>query len=393
MQNRRVFLKNCALAMAGAGAAPAWLTRTLQAGEAKGKVLVAIFQRGAADGLNIVAPVADKRYYDLRPAIAIKRNEALQLDARFALHPALQPLKSIWDERQLAIVHAAGSPDATRSHFDAQDYMESGTPGVKSTRDGWLNRTLAKSEKPSPVRAIAMGQQLPRALRGANPAVAVNGIQNFRVADRDSSEMFQTMYAKSVDTTLHGPGQDTFEAVRLLESIQKRGYTPAAPYPRGRLAESLKQIAQLIKSDVGLEVAFADIGGWDHHVNEPVQLENRLTEFGGALAAFYRDLGDRMQDVAVVTMSEFGRTARENGGRGTDHGHANCMFILGGGIPGGKVYGPWPGLEPEQLYEGRDLAVTTDFRDVMASVAKRQFRIANASAIFPGFHAGRDVFA
>jgi uncharacterized protein (DUF1501 family) len=398
MVNRRVFLKNCALAMAGFGSAPAWLARTMQAGQGKGKVLVAIFQRGAADGLNIVAPVGEKRYYELRPSIAVPGNQAVELDGRFALHPSMAPLKPLWDEGQLAVVHATGSPDPTRSHFDAQDFMESGTPGLKSTRDGWLNRAIP-STKGSPVRAVAVGQQLPRALRGRNAAVAVNGIQNFRVKDSESAEMFQNMYAGSVDTTLNGPGKDTFEAVRLLESIQKRGYTPSAQYPRGRFAESLKQIAQLIKADAGLEVAFADTGGWDHHVNEVGAqitlgpLANKLTEFGGAMAAFYRDLGDRMQDVTVVTMSEFGRTARENGNRGTDHGHANCMFVMGGGIPGGKVYGKWPGLEQEQLYEARDLAVTTDFRDVLSSVIRRQVGLRDIGAIFPGFQTGPDVFA
>jgi uncharacterized protein (DUF1501 family) len=398
MSNRRVFLKNCALAMAGIGSAPAWLARTMQAGQRKGKVLVAIFQRGAADGLNIVAPVGERRYYELRPAIAVPRKEGVDLDGRFALHPSMAPLKALWDEGQLAVVHATGSPDPTRSHFDAQDYMESGTPGRKSTRDGWLNRAMP-STKGSPVRAVAVGQQLPRALRGRNAAVAVNGVQNFRVNDPESAEMLQTMYAGSVDTTLHGPGKDTFEAVRLLESTQKRGYMPSAQYPRGRFSESLKQIAQLIKSDAGLEVAFTDMGGWDHHVNEvgaqitQGPLANQLTQFGGALAAFCRDLGDRMQDVMVVTMSEFGRTARENGNRGTDHGHANCMFVMGGGIPGGKVYGKWPGLEQEQLYEGRDLAVTTDFRDVLSSVVKRQLGLKDTSLIFPGFQAGADVLA
>lgn len=406
MSTRRIFLRNSALAMVGVGAAPLWLKRALYAADApapRKKVLVAIFQRGAADGLNIVVPHAEKRYYELRPTIAVpppsrspdrREDAAIDLDGFFGLHPALAPLKPVWDGGHLAIVHAAGSPDPTRSHFDAQDFMESGTPGEKATPDGWMNRAEgAHTGRVSAVRAVAMGPVLPRALRGPNPAVAVQNLSDFQVRNADAAAAFETLYAGSHDPLLGTAGRETFAAVALLRSVQKRTYEPAADahYPRGRFGDSLRQIAQLIKADVGVEMAFADVGGWDHHVNETGarasqgQLAARLTEFGQGLAAFWRDLGDRMGDVALVTMSEFGRTARENGDRGTDHGHANCMFVMGGGVRGGKVYGAWPGLQQEQLHEGRDLSLTTDFRDVLGEMVTVHSGNADLSRVFPGY--------
>ena len=402
MFSRRVFLKSSALAMVGVGATPAWLSRALYAQDApspRKKVLVAIFQRGAVDGLNVVIPHGEKRYYEMRPTIAIPRpngtpETAIDLDGMFGLHPSLSALKPIFDSGELAIVEAVGSPDPTRSHFDAQDYMESGTPGRKATGDGWLNRALPpETGKLSPVRAISMGAALPRALRGRNDAVAINNLAEFQVKDAPSSMGFESMYGNSADKVLNGTGRETFEAVKLMQAIQKQAYDPAnrAKYPNGRLGQSLMQIARLIKSNVGLEVAFTDVGGWDTHVNEvgakpsQGQLANLLADFGNSLAAFYKDLGDRMTDVTVVTMSEFGRTAKENGNRGTDHGHANVMFAFGGGVKGGKVYGDWPGLEPEQLYENRDLNLTTDFRDILGELVTRQLGNRNMATVFPGF--------
>jgi uncharacterized protein (DUF1501 family) len=394
-------LQNSAVAMFGFGATPVWLERALAANQnsSRKKVLVAIFQRGAADGLNIVVPYAETAYYQGRPSIAIPRpgsgeHAAIALDERFALHPNLKALAPMFAEKKLAIVHACGSPDATRSHFDAQDYMESGTPGIKSTRDGWLNRSLDGGQKSeSPIRAVSMGPVLARALRGGNAAVALNSVKDFQVRDAMAGEEYMARYAASGDTQLKGTGKDTFEAIRLLESLRKVDYMPAngASYPNGRLGRSLQQIAQMIKADAGLEVAFADLGGWDHHVNEVGAtprlgpLANLLTEFGGSLAAFYQDLGARMEDVVVVTMSEFGRTARENGSRGTDHGHANAMFVFGGEIAGGKVLGKWPGLEREQLHEGRDLAVTTDFRAVLGEVVRNHLGQRDLARVFPGY--------
>ena len=395
--NRRAFLKSSALAMFGVGAAPAWLARAAGATEGNGgrkKILIAIFQRGAVDGLNVVVPFGDRHYYDLRPSIALPQSSVLDLDGFFGLHPSLAPLKPVFDASHLAIVEAVGSPDPTRSHFDAQDYMESGTPGLKATRDGWLNRALpAPPKSPSPVRAVSIGTGLPRSLRGANAAVAVNNLNEFQIRDAVSSNTFESMYAGTVDRVLNGTGRETFDAVKIMQSIQKQPYTPAsgAKYPNGRFGQAMQQIARLIKSDVGLEVAFADVGGWDTHVNEVAanptqgQLANLLTDFGAGLAAFYQDLGDRMQDVTVVTMSEFGRTARENGNRGTDHGHANVMFVMGGDIRGGKVYGDWPGLANEQLYEGRDLALTTDFRDVLGELVSKHLGTRDITKVFPGY--------
>ena len=413
--SRRIFLRDSAIAMVGVGTSPLWLERaalavnsTAATGQRK-KVLVAIFQRGAADGLNIVVPHGEQRYYDLRPTISVprpaagiaKEDSVIDLDGMFGLHPSLAPLKPLWDKQQLAIVHAAGSPDPTRSHFDAQDYMESGTPGIKATNDGWLKRALPPADaKPSPVRAVSLGPTLPRAMRGRNDAVAVENLNSFNVRDAATAKSLEAMYAGTGDQVLNGTGRATFEAVALLQSLQKTPYQPAAgaQYPAGRFGESLRQIAQMIKADVGVEVAFADLGGWDHHVQEVGpkasvgQLANRLTEFGGSLAAFYQDLGDRMEDVVVVTMSEFGRAAKENGDRGTDHGHANAMFVMGGPVQGGKVYGQWPGLAPEQLYENRDLALTTDFRDILSEAVYSHLGNQQIAKVFPGYQGGTNKF-
>jgi uncharacterized protein (DUF1501 family) len=402
MTSRRVFLKNSALAMFGVGTAPAWLSRALYATDApspRKKILITIFQRGAVDGLNVVVPFGEKRYYELRPTIAIPKpdgtpDSAIDLDGFFGLHPSLAPLKEIFADGRLAIVEAVGSPDPTRSHFDAQDYMESGTPGLKATSDGWLNRALPSARGPvSPVRAVAAGAALPRALRGRNEAVAVDNLDSFQIRDARSSTAFENMYASTLDTVLNGAGRETFDAVKIMQSIQKRPYTPSsgAAYTRTRFGTSMEQIARMIKADAGLEVAFADVGGWDTHVNEVGakasvgQLPNLLADFGRNLAAFYRDLGDRMADVVVVTMSEFGRTAKENGNRGTDHGHANVMFVMGGAVRGGKVYGEWPGLEQEQLYEGRDLNLTTDFRDVLGELVTAHLGNRDLKHVFPGY--------
>lgn len=397
MSTRRIFLKNSALAMVGFGAAPLWMQRAVCASDSarRKKILVTIFQRGAADGLNIVVPFQEKQYYALRPSIAIpspgKTNGALDLDGQFGFHPTLEPLKKLYDDKLLAIVNATGSPDPTRSHFDAQDYMESGTPGRKSTHDGWMNRMLSSPAEASPVRAVAIGPRLPRSLRGPNSAVALNTIENFRVRDESAAMAFESMYADAQDVRLNAAGKETFQALKLLESLRTHRYAPAngAAYPQGRLGASLMQVAQLIKAGVGVEVAFADMGGWDHHANESARLTNMLREFGGSLAAFTRDLGDRMADVVVVTMSEFGRTVRQNGSVGTDHGHANAMFAIGGPVAGGKIYGRWPGLEPEQLHEGRDLDITTDYRDVLGEMVTSHLGLPDAGKVFPQFQAAQ----
>jgi uncharacterized protein (DUF1501 family) len=406
--NRRFFLKSSGVALASLGAAtqaPSFLARALAQSGSRRKVLIAIFQRGAMDGLNAVIPYGDQDYYSLRPNLAVPRPQssaavsapaAIDLDGHFALHPALAPFKPIYDAGQLAIIHAVGSPDSTRSHFDAQDYMEIATPGVKSTPDGWLNRLLqAKPDgQATPFRAVAMGATLPRTLQGRAPSLAMTNLNDFaiRAGGGQAGALqsgFEALYEQSANDALRGTGRETFEAVKLLKRVNPAQYQPsaAARYPRGRFGESLRQVAQLIKSDIGLEVAFTDIGGWDTHANQGAgqgQLANRLTEFSQGIAALYADLQERAGDVVILTMTEFGRTARENGNRGTDHGHASCMFVLGGEVKGGKVYGQWPGLKGGQLHEGRDLALTTDFRDVFAEVAARHLGVRDTSTIFPG---------
>ena len=406
MLTRRVFIRGSAIVMAGTGAAPRWLARAASASDAKRKTLVAIFQRGAADGLNIVVPFGDKRYYELRPALGIRApggqsgppnvpgNALVDLDGYFALNPAMQPLKPLWDRQQLAIVEATGSPDPSRSHFDAQDYMESGTPG-KTSGDGWLNRALEPvGTDTSPVRAIAMGSQLPRTLRGNNSAIAVNNAQQFQMGNENAAAIVESMYAASADSQLSRAGKDAFAALKTIRSINEQQYNPSsgAQYgPGGELGRALQQIARLIKANVGVEAAFAEIGGWDHHGNENPQLSNLLRQFSSALSAFCTDMGDRMEDIVLVTMSEFGRTAQENGNAGTDHGHGSVMMVLGGPVRGGKVYGKWPGLEKEQLYEGRDLAVTTDFRAVLGELIRGQLRQKDLSQVFPGFEIGEPL--
>jgi uncharacterized protein (DUF1501 family) len=315
---RRDFLGFSAGASLLALSGTAWAAST----DAGPKRLVIVLLRGAVDGLNVVVPYGEEAYYAKRPTIAIARpgaeNGAFALDEHFGLHPALSGLLPLWQAKQLAFVHATGSPDPTRSHFDAQDYMESGTPGRKGTSDGWLNRALAPQKIISPVRAVSLGSALPRALRGRNDAVAVNNLNEFQVRDQRSSTSFESMYAGTLDKVLNGTGRETFDAVKLMQSIQKQTYTPAngARYPGGRLGPSLMQIARLIKADVGLEVAFTDMGGWDTHANEvgpkssQGQLANLLGELGQSMAAFYQDLGDRMADVTIVTMSSTQRPVR-----------------------------------------------------------------------------------
>ena len=398
---RRVFLKSGGVAMVGLSSLPAFLQRAVAGTPMPNrKKLVVLFQRGAADGLNTVVPFAERDYYRLRPSIAIPEprrggeQAAVDLDGFFGLHPSLAPLEPLFKQGQFAIVHAAGSPDTTRSHFDAQDYMESGTPGMKATEDGWLNRTLQAQPEPgaSPFRAVAMGPNLPRALRGTAPAVALPDVRQFQVIAQSPvvEGGFEALYAETVDQALRGTGTKTFEAIDMLRKANPSRFQPenGADYPRSRFGQSLQQVAQLLKADVGLEVCFLDSGGWDHHVNEggvQGQLSNLLRDLGHGLAAFHRDMGARMEDIVFVTMSEFGRTAHENGNRGTDHGHANCMFVMGGAVKGGKVYGRWPGLGPGQLYEGRDLALTTDFRSVLGEIISTHIGSKDLKTVFPGF--------
>jgi len=406
MISRRVFLKDGAFAMVSLGFAPSFLARTAFAAAPpqRARQLIAIFQRGAVDGLNMVVPFGDAEYYRARPSIAIARpgrdDAAIDLDGFFGLNPRLRPLKPFWDDRRLAIVHACGSHDATRSHFDAQDFMESATPGIKSTGDGWLNRYLQarRDEAGSSFRAVSLTQQLPRALQGVAPAVAMSQLSQFGVRNDRVGASFEEQYAAAADHVLNGTGRDTFDAIRTLKTADPSRYQPehGADYPRSPFGQALKQIAQLSKAGVGLEVAFAELGGWDTHVNQggvQGQLATRLDDFGRSVAALVTDLGDRMEQTVVLTMSEFGRAVSENGNRGTDHGHGNAMFVIGGHVRGGRVYGRWPGLAREKRYDGRDLAVTTDFRDVFGEIVVRHLGLEDPHAVFPGYMLKTSNFA
>ncbi len=455
--HRRVFLKGGAVALLALGSPPGFLARAAMGASALGsrtgrrKTVVFVFQRGAVDGLNMVVPFGDSAYYGARKSIAVEApragdaGRALDLDGFFGLHPALSPLHELYGRGEMAIVHACGSPHPTRSHFDAQDYMETATPGDKATRDGWLNRLLAETEShacvcdghgagpvgegrtlddaaahanehavgqralgragsgPSPLRGVALSAKMPRALRGRYETVAIPDLEEFGVAGgRDAglegavARLYRTNDSPGGTMDLLTDAADgSFDAIELIKRTDPLSYNPSAgaDYPGTDFGRSLRQIAQLIKADAGVEVAFTDIGGWDTHIGQGGangQLANRFTELGRGIRAFYDDLGDLMEDVLVVSMCEFGRTVQENGSGGTDHGHGNCMMLLGGAADGGQVLGGWPGLEREQLYEGRDLAITTDFRDVFAEVALRhlgahQLDKAGFGAVFPGF--------
>jgi uncharacterized protein (DUF1501 family) len=382
---RRDFLKSAL----GLPLLAPFASRLVFADTPRPRTLVWIFLRGALDGLSAVIPYGESRYFSLRPSIALPApgtdGGALNLDGSFALHPQLAPLLPLWERKELALIHACGSPDPTRSHFDAQDFMETGTPGVKSTTDGWLNRYLQHVAAPKlDLRALSLTQTLPRAMQGAAATLAVQKLSDFSLRTPLGEGSFEAMYAGSVDRVLRG----TFPAVHELERVGKVAVSDA--YPKGRLGEALRQIAQLVRAEVGLEIAFTDAGGFDTHVRQGAstgQLSSRLSELGQALATFAADMGGRLRDVCVVVSSEFGRTVRENGNGGTDHGHGNVMFVLGGAVSGGHVHGHWPGLDAAQLYEGRDLAITTDFRSTWIDILRHHLRFARAAELFPEFTA------
>jgi uncharacterized protein (DUF1501 family) len=413
--DRRYFIKSGGLALASLGfmaVAPRFLhqfahAQALTEKNRERKILIVIFQRGAVDGLNMVVPFGESEYYDLRRTIAIpKPNQtdgAVSLDGFFGLHPSLKPFETLWRNKQLAVIHSSGSPDNTRSHFDAQDYMESATPGNKGTRDGWLNRVLqtSQSKEDSAFRAVSLTQSTPRSFLGKYPTVALTNLSDFSIRAGAYSKSvqggFEDIYERNAKDALGETGKETFEAINFLKKANPAQYKPenGAQYPNTRFGQSLLQIAQMIKADIGLEIAFAESGGWDTHTNQGGsrgQLANLLRDFGTAIAALAQDLGKRMDDVLILTMSEFGRTARENGGRGTDHGHGNAMLVIGNAVKGGKVYGEWKGLKSSELYEGRDLAVTTDFRDVFAEVSQKHLGNKNFDKIFPNYSVNPSKF-
>lgn len=397
--------------MVSLGAAPAFLARAAASSRATNgpgrPLLVVIFQRGAADGLNMVVPHAEGPYYDLRPGIAIARpgmtDGALDLDGTFGLHPRLQPLQPLWNNGSLAVVHACGSHDPTRSHFDAQDFMESAAPGDRSIRDGWLNRYLQVGLIADPLRGVAVTSTMPRALAGTGAALSMASIEQFDLlggAHGPGVAQLKRAYLGATDSEFQEAALAAFEAMDELGAITNDRYEPTggAEYPDSPFGQALQDIAQLAKAEVGLEVAFAETSNWDHHVNEggaEGQLANRLDELATGIEALSVDLGARLADTVIVTMSEFGRTVAENGNRGTDHGHGNVMLLAGGPVRGGTVYGTWPGLAESDRYDGRDLAVTTDFRDVFAELLTGHLGIGEVwlDQVLPGFTAPTPVGA
>ncbi len=415
--NRRAFFKNTGLALLSLGVGPSFLQRTALAAPEPGafgrrKVLVTLFQRGAMDGLMAVPPLDEAALKKFRPRLAMSASRAsgdaalLDLDGAFGLHPAFQPLLPWWQDGRLAVVHAVGSPDPTRSHFDAQDFMETGTPGRKGTASGWLNRVSGLlGHEATPFRSVAMTSALPRSLYGEAPALAVSRLEDFQVRapgggleQGSVGQGFEALYEQTSQELLHDVGGETFDALEMLRQagLTRPGDyrpTPGANYPRSPLGESLRQVAMLIKAEIGLEVAFAETGGWDTHVQQGTAtgtFARRADDLARSIAAFWTDLGTYRDDVVVMTMTEFGRTVRENGSGGTDHGHGSCLFVLGNGVEGGKVHGHFERLTDGFLYEGRDLPVTTDFRAVFGGVARTHLRLAPDAELFPGW-AGKDL--
>lgn len=398
--NRRKFLQQLGLLSGGTIVAigtHGWAARSAIS-SSKPQRLIVVFLRGAVDGLNVVIPYAESSYYDARLLIAIappnQKNGAIDLDGNFGLHPALNSVMPLWQQGSLAFVHACGSPDATRSHFDAQDYMESGTPGIKTTQDGWMNRLLSLMPSQSPIQAVNVGATMPRILTGSRAIATLPGSKEANrplPIDRPQmSEAFNQLY--SGNDALSKAYQEARAARQQIMANLDQEMMQAnngAPSPSG-FAKDTQQLARLMVKDSSVQLAFMALGGWDTHINQggvTGQLARNLKSLGEGLATLRQGLGDIYADTAVVVMSEFGRTVHENGNGGTDHGHGNVMWLMGGKIKGGKVYGQWPGLAQAQLYEGRDLAVTTDFRDIIASLLSRHLQLdgSKINQIFPKY--------
>lgn len=409
MTTRRAFLKSGGLALfaAGLGGVPTFIAKAAAGNKLwspykKNKMLVCIFQRGAMDGLMAVTPFTDSYLQKARPNLFMTAAKSsarplIDLDGKFGLHPAMQSFESLFREKRLAIVHGVGSPNNTRSHFDAQDYMESGTPFNKGTESGWLNRAvgLLGHEAASPFQAVSLTSSLPRSFYGDNATVAISNLQDFAIrmrgnpmASNTAARSFEELYDNTSSGLLNKTGKESFEAVKILKSADVKNYSPAngAVYPASPLGNSLKQIAQLIKMDVGLEIGFAECGGWDTHYNQGTEngtFSRNVNDLSSAITAFWTDMGQYQDDVEVMTMTEFGRTVSQNGSNGTDHGRGSCMFILGNDVKGGMVYGKVPELAIENLEDRRDLPVTTDFRAVFNEVATSHLKLRNNSQLFP----------
>lgn len=386
---------------------PVWMPRLAFAPynvSPRGDVLVCLFLRGAADALNIVAPYAEDEYYHQRPTIALARPDdaraqasqrVIDLDGFFGLHPALASLMPAWQAKELAFVHACGAPDESRSHFQAMELMERGVAAQSGPASGWLGRHLASldTNNASPLRALGIGERVPRMLQGNVPATALRSIADFHLrgdgaAVQELQRALARLYAD--DALLGENGRETLDTLALIEKLNATGYTPRnnIQYPDSELGMGLKQIAALLKAKVGLEVACVDVGGWDTHVAQgggEGAMAELLRDVGASLAAFYDDVRDFSKELSIVVMSEFGRRVQENGGLGTDHGHGSVMWLLGGGMRGGRVHGEWKGLQREHLFEQMDLAVTTDYRDVLGEVLFKRLGNAKLDAVFPNY--------
>jgi uncharacterized protein (DUF1501 family) len=415
MTSRRAFLKAGGLALVGLGlgGVPGFMARAADSQKRivlykRSKVLVCIFQRGAMDGLMAVSPFNDPYLREARPDLFMSpaRNgtgkSLFDLDGTFGLHPALQAFEPLFREKRLAIVHGMGSPNNTRSHFDAQDYMESGTPFSKSTTSGWLNRAVGLlGHDASPFQAVSLTSAMPRSLYGDQPALAIRDLKDFALQSKGTpldlsttAQSFESLYDQTSSALLKQTGKESFEAMKILQQAQTGKYAPApgVVYPTTALGTSLKQIAQLVKMDVGLEVAFAESGGWDTHFNQGTgngTFARNAQDFSSSIAAFWADLAAYQDDVTILTMTEFGRTVKQNGTRGTDHGRASCSFIIGNDVKGGLVHGAMQPLAVENLEDGRDLAVTTDFRSIFSEVAGTHLAIQNNRVLFPDWEGKR----
>jgi uncharacterized protein (DUF1501 family) len=410
MVTRRAFIKSGSLALfaAGLGGVPSFIAQAANSHKLTGpykknKILVCIFQRGAMDGLMAVSPFTDEHFRKARPTLFMPgarsaANSLIDLDGRFGLHPSMPAFAPLYNEGRLAIIHGVGSPNTTRSHFDAQDYMEAGTPFNKGTSSGWLNRAvgLLGHETATPFQAVSITSSLPRSFYGNKPAIAINSLQDFAIQLRGNpmganlaAKSFEDLYDQTSSSLLNKTGKESFDAVKMLQKTDIKNYQPEynAIYPGTPLGNSLKQIAQLIKMDVGLEVAFAECGGWDTHYNQGAGLvgtfARNVGDLSNSIAAFWKDLEKYHDDLDVMTMTEFGRTVKQNGTNGTDHGRASCMFVLGNNVDGGKVHGKVPELAFENLEDGRDLPVTTDFRSVFSEVAGKHLKLKNNNTLFP----------
>ncbi|MBP6385541.1 MAG: DUF1501 domain-containing protein [Pseudarcicella sp.] len=407
MNSRRVFLKNSGLALFGIGITgiPNFVKAAVDAHKSnvlfnKNKTLICIFQRGAMDGLMAVCPFTDKYLKEARPTLFMEpagNKSLIDLDGKFGLHPSLKPFESLFREKRMAIVHGMGSPNTTRSHFDAQDYMESGTPFNKGTSSGWLNRVVGQSQQknPSPFQAVSITTSLPRSLYGDNSALAISNIADFKVqlkgnkiATNTAAKSFEDLYDQASSDLLKETSKESFDAIKILEQSASNKYQPNAgvSYPNSALGNSLKQIAQLVKMNVGLEVAFAESGGWDTHNNQGTETGNfakNADDLSACITALWNDLGALQDDVTIMTMTEFGRTVKQNGTNGTDHGRASCSFIIGNHVNGGIVHHNMKSLDKQNLEDGRDLPVSTDFRAIFSEVANKHLKVTNNKLLFP----------